>query len=101
LFTTVYLAGITSVSGGLLAGLISPGGVVFFMLSSVFSVSSWYAVIVGASVIVTVIFNPEGLVGPFHAKLDARRQRAAAVPALTVPAGAGGASADLAGAGLA
>jgi ABC-type branched-subunit amino acid transport system ATPase component/ABC-type branched-subunit amino acid transport system permease subunit len=75
LFTTVYLAGITSVSGGLLAGVISAGGVLFFMLSSVFSVSSWYAVIVGASVIVTVIFNPEGLVGPFHAKLDARRQK--------------------------
>jgi ABC-type branched-subunit amino acid transport system ATPase component/branched-subunit amino acid ABC-type transport system permease component len=102
LFTTVYLAGITSVSGGLLAGVISAGGVVFFMLSSVFSVSNWYAVIVGASVIVTVIFNPEGLVGPFHAKLDARRQKALAgtetadvqppappraVTALTLPAG--------------
>ena len=78
LFTTVYLAGITSVSGGLLAGVISAGGVLFFMLSSVFSVSNWYAVVVGASVIVTVIFNPEGLVGPFHAKLDARRQQALA-----------------------
>jgi ABC-type branched-subunit amino acid transport system ATPase component len=78
LFTTVYLAGITSVSGGLLAGVISAGGVVFFMLNGVFSVSNWYAVIVGASVIVTVIFNPEGLVGPFHAKLDARRQQALA-----------------------
>jgi ABC-type branched-subunit amino acid transport system ATPase component/ABC-type branched-subunit amino acid transport system permease subunit len=103
LFTTVYLAGITSVSGGLLAGVISAGGVVFFMLSSVFSVSNWYAVIVGASVIVTVIFNPEGLVGPLHAKLDARRQKALAgtetadvqppvppraVTALTGPAGA-------------
>src|SRR6202012_290794 len=106
LFTTVFLAGITSVSGGLLAGVISSGGVLFFMLSDVFSVSNWYAVFVGASVIVTVIFNPEGLVGPFHAKLDARRQRAAAGPAVTGPAvtgpaGAGVAPADLAGAGLA
>jgi ABC-type multidrug transport system fused ATPase/permease subunit len=74
----VFLAGITSVSGGLLAGLISSGGVLFFMLNGVFSVSNWYAVIVGASVIVTVIFNPEGLVGPFHAKLDERRQMALA-----------------------
>jgi ABC-type branched-subunit amino acid transport system ATPase component len=106
LFTTVFLAGITSVSGGLLAGVISSGGVVFFMLSDVFSVSNWYAVIVGASVIVTVIFNPEGLVGPFHAKRDARRQQAAAAfsatgPAATAPTGAGAAPADLAGAGLA
>jgi sulfate-transporting ATPase len=104
LFTTVFLAGITSVSGGLLAGVISSGGVLFFLLDNVFSFSSWYAVIVGASVIVTVIFNPEGLVGPFHAKLDARRQKAAAVAAVTVPAVTGPAGlvagpADLAGAG--
>jgi ABC-type branched-subunit amino acid transport system ATPase component/branched-subunit amino acid ABC-type transport system permease component len=112
LFTTVYLAGITSVSGGLLAGVISAGGVVFFMLNGVFSVSNWYAVIVGASVIVTVIFNPEGLVGPFHAKLDARRQQAMArteaadvqpsvppraVAALTGPAGTTLAHSDGAG----
>jgi ABC-type branched-subunit amino acid transport system ATPase component/ABC-type branched-subunit amino acid transport system permease subunit len=96
LFTTVFLAGITSVSGGLLAGLISSGGVLFFLLNNVFSVSNWYAVIVGASVIVTVIFNPEGLVGPFHARLDARRQKAAAGPV-----GAGAGPADLAGARLA
>jgi sulfate-transporting ATPase len=101
LFTTVFLAGITSVSGGLLAGVISSGGVLFFLLNDVFSVSNWYAVIVGASVIVTVIFNPEGVVGPFHAKLDARRQQAAAPPAATGPAAADAAPADLAGAALA
>jgi ABC-type branched-subunit amino acid transport system ATPase component len=101
LFTTVFLAGITSVSGGLLAGLISSGGVLFFMLSNVFSVSNWYAVIVGVSVIVTVIVNPEGIVGPFHARLDARRQRAAAVLAMTEPARAGAGPADLAEARLA
>jgi ABC-type branched-subunit amino acid transport system ATPase component/ABC-type branched-subunit amino acid transport system permease subunit len=94
LFTTVFLAGITSVSGGLLAGLISAGGVLFFLLGNLFNVSSWYSVIVGAGVIVTVIFNPEGLVGPFHAKLDARRGDAGAgeeaavggPPKLAVPA---------------
>jgi ABC-type branched-subunit amino acid transport system ATPase component/ABC-type branched-subunit amino acid transport system permease subunit len=84
LFTTVYLAGITSVSGGLLAGLISSGGVVFFLLGNVFNVSSWYAVIVGAFVIVTVIVNPEGIAGPFHARLDARRQRQGAASAASV-----------------
>jgi ABC-type branched-subunit amino acid transport system ATPase component/ABC-type branched-subunit amino acid transport system permease subunit len=82
LLTTVYLAGITSVSGGLLAGLISSGGVVFFLLGNVFNVSDWYSVIVGASVIVTVIVNPEGIAGPFHARLDARRQRQALAAAL-------------------
>jgi sulfate-transporting ATPase len=78
LFTTVFLAGITSVSGGLLAGLIGAGGLVFAALGNLFNIGNWYGVIVGASVVLTVIFNPEGLVGPVHAKLDARRQAAAA-----------------------
>jgi ABC-type branched-subunit amino acid transport system ATPase component/ABC-type branched-subunit amino acid transport system permease subunit len=77
LFTTVFLAGITSVSGGLLAGLISAGGLLFAALGNVFNIGNWYAVIVGASVILTVIFNPEGIVAPVHLKLDERRQRAA------------------------
>jgi ABC-type branched-subunit amino acid transport system ATPase component/branched-subunit amino acid ABC-type transport system permease component len=105
LFTTVFLAGVTSVSGGLLAGLISSGGVLFFLLSNVFNVSDWYPVVVGASVIVTVIFNPEGIVGPVHAKLDSRRQKAlagaeAAEVQLAGPAGASAAPTGLAGAGL-
>jgi ABC-type branched-subunit amino acid transport system ATPase component/ABC-type branched-subunit amino acid transport system permease subunit len=113
LFTTVFLAGITSVSGGLLAGLIGSGGVLFFLLSNVFSVSNWYSVIVGAALIVTVIFNPEGVVGPVHAKLDERRQKAAAAlavaglavagpdvsePAVSGPARAAAAPAGFAGA---
>jgi sulfate-transporting ATPase len=89
LFTTVFLAGITSVSGGLLAGLIGAGGLVFAALGNLFNIGNWYGVIVGASVVVTVIFNPEGLVGPVHAKLDARRQSAAAELAAGEPEGAG------------
>jgi ABC-type branched-subunit amino acid transport system ATPase component/branched-subunit amino acid ABC-type transport system permease component len=103
LFTTVFLAGITSVSGGLVAGLIGAGGLLFTALSNVVNLGNWYTVIVGASLILTVIFNPEGLVGPVHLKLDERRRRAAesrpAAPAeqairqqatdSTVPAGTG------------
>jgi sulfate-transporting ATPase len=93
IFTTVYLAGITTVSGGLVAGLIGSGGVLFFLLGNVFNVSNWYSVIVGASLIVTIIFNPEGVVGPVHARLDARRQRQA-------PAAASVASASVASASV-
>jgi ABC-type branched-subunit amino acid transport system permease subunit len=78
LFTTVFLAGITSVSGGLLAGLISAGGLLFVALGNLFNIGNWYGIIIGASVVVTVIFNPEGIVGPAHVALDSRRQRAAA-----------------------
>ena len=100
----MFLAGITSVSGGLLAGVIASGSVVFFLLDNVFSVSSWYAVIVGASVIVTVIFNPEGLVGRSTPGLMPVVRRPRLVTVVTVfvvtgPAGTGAASAGLAGAG--
>jgi ABC-type branched-subunit amino acid transport system ATPase component/branched-subunit amino acid ABC-type transport system permease component len=75
LFSTVFLAGITSVSGGLLAGLLASGGLLFTLLSHAFNIGDWYGILAGAGVVLTVIFNPEGIVGPFHTRLDARRQR--------------------------
>jgi ABC-type branched-subunit amino acid transport system ATPase component/branched-subunit amino acid ABC-type transport system permease component len=45
LFTTVFLAGITSVSGGILAGLISAGGLLFIALGNVFNIGNWYGII--------------------------------------------------------
>jgi ABC-type branched-subunit amino acid transport system ATPase component/ABC-type branched-subunit amino acid transport system permease subunit len=84
LFTTVFLAGITSVSGGILAGLISAGGLLFVALGNVFNIGNWYGIIVGASVIVTVIVNPEGIMGPVHAKLDERRREAPAKAGVAV-----------------
>ena len=78
LFTTAFLAGITSVSGGLLAGVISAGGLLYVALGNLFNIGNWYGIIIGASVILTVIFNPEGLVGPVHDKLGARRRRTTA-----------------------
>ena len=59
-------------SGGLLAGLISAGGLLFVALGNLFDIGNWYGIIIGASVVVTVIFNPEGLVGPVHAALHFR-----------------------------
>jgi ABC-type branched-subunit amino acid transport system ATPase component len=40
-------------------------------------VDNWYGVIAGIGVILTVIFNPEGLVGPTHLFLEQRRTRGA------------------------
>jgi ABC-type branched-subunit amino acid transport system ATPase component len=76
LFTTAYLAGITSVSGGIVAGLIGAGGLLFVSLDHLFDIGNWYGIVVGVGVVLTVIFNPEGLVGPAHVKLDERRQHA-------------------------
>ena len=86
LFSTVFLAGITSVSGGILAGVLATEGLLFTLLSHAFNIGSWYGILAGAGVVLTVIFNPEGLVGPAHAALDARLQRhRAPVSAQTAP----------------
>ncbi|WP_216910572.1 branched-chain amino acid ABC transporter permease/ATP-binding protein [Nocardia noduli] len=65
LFAIVYLAGITSISGGVLSGVLGAGGVAFLLLENVGeSAGTWYQVIVGVGLMVTVLMNPEGIVGP-------------------------------------
>ena len=66
-FSVVVVAGITSVSGGILAGVISAGGILVALISSGLGsggVTSWYGIVAGIGVILTVIFNPDGIVGP-------------------------------------
>ena len=74
LFATVYLAGITSVSGGLLAGVTAANGIFFIMIDEVFSAGGWYPVVASVLLVFTVILNPEGIVGPAHALIAKRRQ---------------------------
>ncbi|HTR92577.1 MAG TPA: branched-chain amino acid ABC transporter permease/ATP-binding protein [Trebonia sp.] len=131
-FATVYIAGITCVSGGINAGVIAAGGIIYTLINN--GVPLWiyvllaglllvgivqlvrpksaraalavvglvtiaaafhhgpvelgvyYAAISGVLLILTVILNPEGIVGPVHtqlaalrAKLHARRSPAQAV----------------------
>jgi len=90
LFTTVFLAGITSVSGGLLAGMLGVGGVFYVFLSHTINIGEWYGIVSGIGLVLTVIANPDGLVGPAHLAAERRRQRGLAgsppVPAPPVPA---------------
>jgi ABC-type branched-subunit amino acid transport system ATPase component/branched-subunit amino acid ABC-type transport system permease component len=77
-FSVVVVAGITSVSGGILAGIISSGGILVALISSGVGsggVDNWYGVVAGIGVILTVIFNPDGVVGPTHLFLEQRRVR--------------------------
>ena len=77
-FSIVVVAGITSVSGGILAGVIASGGIFVAIISSggqSASVNNWYGVVAGVGVILTVIFNPDGLVGPIHLYLEQWRVR--------------------------
>ncbi len=77
-FSIVVVAGITSVSGGILAGIISSGGILVALISSGVGsggVDNWYGIVAGVGVILTVIFNPDGIVGPTHLFLEQRRTR--------------------------
>ena len=77
-FSIVVVAGITSVSGGILAGVIASGGIFVDIISSggqSATVNNWYGVVAGVGVILTVIFNPDGLVGPIHVYLEQWRVR--------------------------
>ncbi|TVZ02400.1 ATP-binding cassette domain-containing protein [Trebonia kvetii] len=120
-FATVYIAGITCVSGGINAGIIAAGGIIYTLINK--GVPLWiyvllvglllvgivqlvrpkaaraalavvglvaiaaafhhgpvqlgvyYAAINGVLLILTIILNPEGIVGPVHAQLAALRAR--------------------------
>jgi ABC-type branched-subunit amino acid transport system ATPase component/branched-subunit amino acid ABC-type transport system permease component len=67
LFATAYLAGVTSVAGGVLGGILTGGGLLFVLLERAVSFGSWYDVITGILLIITVITNPEGLARGIHA----------------------------------
>ncbi|EHN10664.1 Branched-chain amino acid transport ATP-binding protein LivG (TC 3.A.1.4.1) [Patulibacter medicamentivorans] len=82
LFATAYLAGITSVSGGILGGLLAANGIVFVALDRWVGLGSWFEVALGAALVLTVILNPEGVVGPVHARIARRRRRPAGLPGL-------------------
>ena len=66
LFASVYLCGITSISGGVVAGVIMPGGIFIVVLNQWVS-SATYVPIVGAILLIyTTITNPGGFVGETH-----------------------------------
>ncbi len=74
-FSTVFVAGITSVSGAILAGLGASGGILFVATNHVVSFGNWYGILLGIGVIQTVIFNPEGAIGPMITSAERIRRR--------------------------
>jgi ABC-type branched-subunit amino acid transport system ATPase component/ABC-type branched-subunit amino acid transport system permease subunit len=76
LFATVYVAGMTSLSGGIVAGAIAAGGVVYYATSQWFSLNvAWYQIITGVALVVTVIQYPDGIVGAVHRAIERLRAR--------------------------
>ena len=120
-FTTAYLAGVTSISGGINAGIIAAGGIAYALVNNGIplwvcilllglllvgvvrlawpafariasgvvvaatvaatfrhgpvQLGSYYDAISGLLLILTVILNPEGIVGPVHTQIAALRER--------------------------
>jgi sulfate-transporting ATPase len=73
-FATAFLAGITSVAGGILAGLMAASGIAYVFLGRAVDISEWYGIVTSIGLILTVITYPDGLVGPIHAFVERRRQ---------------------------
>jgi ABC-type branched-subunit amino acid transport system ATPase component/branched-subunit amino acid ABC-type transport system permease component len=69
-FSVVYIAGVTSLAGGVVTGVVAPGGIVYTLLNDAFSLGYWYDIVAGMGLILTVIIEPEGLVGPYHRLVD-------------------------------
>lgn len=70
LFATAYLAGITSVLGGITAGILAASGITFIALDRWVDLGAWFEVITGLLLIATLIAYPEGLAGIGHALAD-------------------------------
>jgi ABC-type branched-subunit amino acid transport system ATPase component/ABC-type branched-subunit amino acid transport system permease subunit len=70
LLSTAYLAGITSVWGGLNAGILASSGITFIALDRWVDLGEWFHVISGVLLIVTLITNPEGIAAAGHELAD-------------------------------
>jgi ABC-type branched-subunit amino acid transport system ATPase component/branched-subunit amino acid ABC-type transport system permease component len=81
IFATVYLVGVTSVAGGVMAGVAAPGGVLFVALDRWLTLDQWFAVISGLLLVMSVIRYPQGAIGPAHEWIRRwRDRRSAALP---------------------
>jgi sulfate-transporting ATPase len=75
LLVTAYLAGITSVFGGVLAGVLATSGIAFLAVDRWTNLGDWFTVLTGIGVIVVLIGFPEGLASGFERLAqDARRR---------------------------
>lgn len=88
LFAVCYIAGVTSVTGGLLAGLLASGGVLFYTMDNNLDVGDYYLLVSGILLVLTVVTNPDGLAGLLHRipVPGRRRTRPAAAPEADQPA---------------
>ncbi|MEN3272398.1 MAG: hypothetical protein V7636_1159 [Actinomycetota bacterium] len=87
LLATAYLAGITSVNGAFVGGLLIGGGLFATVLSDTLDIGQYYALLSGLGVVITAVLNPEGITPAASAALrrlrgTVVRQKASLAPGL-------------------
>lgn len=97
LFAVFYIAGVTSISGAVLAGIIAPGGLMYFAADKYASFGDYYMLVSGILLVITVVTSPDGVIGYLHKiSMPARRRapqsahddaQAAPTPPVTPPSG--------------
>lgn len=60
LVTMAYIGGIASVTGGVVAGFIASGGVLYVWMSGIGGFDDWWLLVSGIGLILTVIVHPDG-----------------------------------------
>jgi branched-subunit amino acid ABC-type transport system permease component len=83
-FALVYLAGMTQISGAILAGMLAPAGLFYVAFKHLVDFGSYYELISGIFLIDAAIRHPAGLTGTAlktFERLSKRRSRTDAAPA--------------------
>lgn len=90
LFAFAYLAGISTIAGGIVAGMITPGGIMTVVLDRWVNSDTWLPIVAAILLIFTAITNPGGFVaetqsqvGRLVNRIRALRQRARPAPTST------------------
>lgn len=73
LFALVYLAGVATVSGGVVAGAIAGAGLVTVFFNRNLHLGKYHATLVALGLIVAATRHPEGISGAVHSSLERRR----------------------------
>jgi hypothetical protein len=63
LFAVIYLTGVTSMTGAILAGILAPGGIFYVFLSRWVDPGGYYDLVSGLLLIDAAIRNPDGFAG--------------------------------------
>ena len=79
-----YLGGITSVSGAVIGGTFAPLGIGFVVLDRNLELGTAYGLLAGIGLVLTAIFNPEGIAGANRKNFEKLKARLAARAATKV-----------------